>query len=174
MSTMAVPEASGSKVLNLYVETSVFGFALEDWARNRDKFTATMALFEGIRAGRFAGFVSDFTLAELGATADTALRARLLALPGAYGFRRLPVHAEAGRIARTIVEKGVVPAGKAADAEHLAMMAVHAGLDVLVSWNYRHIVNVSVKRSLVPILLELGYGIGFEIATPQEVVGQDE
>ena len=54
------------------------------------------------------------------------------------------------------------------------MMAVQTGLDVLVSWNYRHIVNVSVKRSLAPILLELGFRIGFEIATPQEVLGQDE
>jgi len=171
---MSDPAAPGSKLLNLYVETSVFGFALEDRARNRDMFTATTALFDGIRSGRFVGFVSDFSLAELGATADVALRARLLAIPGAYGLQRLPVHADAGRVARAIVERGLVPAGKAADAEHLAMVAVHVGLDVLVSWNYKHIVNVSVRRSLAPILLDLGCRIGFEIATPQEVVGQDE
>jgi hypothetical protein len=156
------------------VETPVFGFALEDRARNREMFAATTALFEGIRAGQFVGFVSDYSLAELGATADAALRARLLAIPGMYGLRRLPGHADASRVAQVLVERGLVPPGKAADAEHLAMMALHTGLDVLVSWNYRHIVNVSVKRSLTPVLLELGFRVGFEIATPQEVVGQDE
>jgi hypothetical protein len=76
-------------------------------------------------------------------------------------------------VARALVERKLVPIGKAADAEHLAMMAVYPGLDVLVSWNYRHIVNVSVKRALAPVLLDLGFRIGFEIATPQEVLGQD-
>ena len=163
-----------TRLLSLYVETSVFGFALEDRARNREMWTSTTALFDAIRAGRFAGYVSDYSLAELGATGDPDLRRRLLALPGQYGLQRLPAHPGAGDVARVLVERGLVPAGKAADAEHLAMMAVQPGLDVLVSWNYRHIVNVSVKRSLSPVLLEMGFRIGFEIATPQEVLGQDE
>ncbi len=162
------------KILNLYVETSVFGFALEDRARNQEMFTATTTLFDAIRKGRFVGYVSDFSLAELGATGDKALRTRLLELPRAFGLQHLPDHPDADRVAQVLGERGLVPPGKAADAEHLSMMAVHPGLDVLVSWNYRHIVNVSVKRSLAPVLLDLGFRIGFEIATPQEVMGQDE
>lgn len=47
-------------------------------------------------------------------------------------------------------------------------------LYVLVSRDYRHLVNVNMKRMLIPFPRKEGHHAGFEIATPQEVIGEGE
>jgi len=156
--------------LRLYIETSVFGYAIPNPKTDREKHEATISLFNKIRTGKLEGYVSEATLAELEAAPGTALRQKLLDFVTHNGLRSLPPSNEVRKLAGLIINNGLVPKSKAADAEHLAMMAVHPHLDVLVSWNYKHIVNVKVDRHLTPILLEAGYRIGFTIATPLEIV----
>lgn len=50
------------------------------------------------------------------------------------------------------------------DAVHIAIAAVN-GIDVLVSWNFKHIVNVKTKREVNAINLLNGYG-QLEIVEP--------
>jgi hypothetical protein len=46
-------------------------------------------------------------------------------------------------------------------------LATTARLDVLVSWSFRHIVNLGRIRLFNAVNLELGYGV-LEVRTPQE------
>lgn len=43
----------------------------------------------------------------------------------------------------------------------------------LISWNYRHMVNLKVKRAVNAINLKLGYR-PIEILSPEEVIGYGE
>lgn len=43
-------------------------------------------------------------------------------------------------------------------------------LDILVTWNCRHIANLSVERKVKAITLGNGYEFNFRIMTPEEVV----
>ena len=54
------------------------------------------------------------------------------------------------------------------DALHIAIATV-ARLDILVSWNFKHIVNFNKIRLFNSINFREGYGI-LEIRTPQEVI----
>ena len=68
---------------------------------------------------------------------------------------------------------GAIPLGHREDAMHVAICTVNE-VDVLVSWNFKHIVNLGRIRLFNAANLELGYGI-IEIRTPKEVLayGQD-
>ena len=75
-------------------------------------------------------------------------------------------------LADAYVAHGVVGPGSLADALHVAMATV-SGVDVLVSWNFKHIVNLGRIRLFNAVNLEQGYGL-IEIRTPQEVLYEEE
>lgn len=52
-------------------------------------------------------------------------------------------------------------------------LATVARVDVMVSWNFKHIVNFSKIRLLNAVNLEQGYGL-IEIRTPEEVIPNEE
>ena len=162
------------RLLRIYVETSVFGFAISEKPEHQDKHAYSVKLLDAIQAGKYEGYISNTTLAELSAAPDPDLRSKLLALANNPSLHRLDIGAETGALAAILIGKGIVPAAKGTDATHLAVMALYPYLDVLASWNYKHLVNVNVKRMLVPLLLSEGYRIGFEISSPEEVVRTDE
>jgi hypothetical protein len=54
------------------------------------------------------------------------------------------------------------------DAEHIAVATV-ARVDVLVSWNFKHVVNLSRIQGYNSVNLRLGYPL-LEIRTPLEVL----
>ena len=54
-----------------------------------------------------------------------------------------------------------------ADALHIAVATV-AGVDVLVSWNFKHIVNFRRIRAYNEVNRGMGYGI-LDIRTPREI-----
>ena len=59
----------------------------------------------------------------------------------------LSLNKEVVRLGRVLHNANLVPQNKLDDALHLALAAV-AGVDVLVSWNFRHMVNLKVKQDL--------------------------
>ena len=62
----------------------------------------------------------------------------------------------------------MVPVRKRNDALHIAIAAVN-GLDVLVSWNCKHIVRYKTKK-LVNIINEIAGYKRLEFNTPREVI----
>ena len=67
---------------------------------------------------------------------------------------------------------GVVVPGKLVDAQHIAIAAV-CRVDVVVSWNFVHIVNLTRIHGFNSVNLRDGYPV-LEIRTPQEVGPHEE
>ncbi len=67
---------------------------------------------------------------------------------------------------------GIVGPGSRSDAFHVALATI-GGVDVLVSWNFKHIVNLGRIRLFNAVNLEQGYGL-VEIRTPKEVLYEEE
>ncbi|RLG31870.1 hypothetical protein DRN97_08725 [Methanosarcinales archaeon] len=55
--------------------------------------------------------------------------------------RRIELTEEAVNLAGKYITEGVIGEGKLVDAEHIAIATINR-VDVLVSWNFRHIVNL--------------------------------
>ena len=75
---------------------------------------------------------------------------------------------EAEELAAAYIQDGAVAGSMRADAPHIALATVLRA-DVLVSWNFKHIVNLNRIRLFHAVNIERGYGM-IEIRTPSEVL----
>jgi hypothetical protein len=55
----------------------------------------------------------------------------------------------------------------------MALRAKGPQVDVMISWNCRHLANEFARRRLKALTLTQGYGFHFEIVTPEEVLIYD-
>jgi predicted nucleic acid-binding protein len=144
----------------IYLDTSVLGGAF-DVEFEQD----TKALLGLIRSGEMLAVISELTELELRGAPDEAqeLLAELLDL----GAEDVRLSAEAQEPANAYIAAGVVSLKYRADAVHIAL-ATLAKVDVLVSWNFKHIVNFLRIRGFNGVNLMCGYGT-LDIRSPKEV-----
>lgn len=150
--------------LRAYVDTSVFGGCFDS------KFELpSRRLFARFRSGEYVLVISDVTVKEL-ESAPEAIRSLLAQVP-LENVERWPLSPEAEQLAETYLMEGVIPGRLWFDAQHIAL-ATLAEVDVLLSWNFKHMVNLERVRGYNAVNARLGYP-RIEIRTPQEV-GSDE
>jgi len=116
--------------------------------------------------GDFVLVVSTLTLQEL-AAASTEVRRHLASVPEAHIESR-QLDAEARELAEAYIAAGVITANMRADAQHIAIATVPR-VDVLVSWNFKHIVNLYRIHGYNSVNLRKGYPT-LEIRAPREVL----
>jgi len=127
---------------------------------------SSRALWERFRTGRHTLVLSEHTIREL-AGAPPAVRGRVAEIPS-ENLVVLPDQPEAVALAEAYLKHGVLGPGSHSDALHIALATIHR-VDVLVSWNFRHIVNLGRIRLFNAVNLEQGYGV-LEIRTPREIL----
>ncbi|MBN2464263.1 PIN domain protein [candidate division WOR-3 bacterium] len=147
--------------LLIYVDASVVG-GCED----KEFRESSRALWERFCTGRHTLVLSEHTIREL-ADAPPEVRSRLTEIPTECVVV-LPDQPEAAALAQAYLEHGALGPGSHSDALHIAL-ATTGRVDVLVSWNFRHIVNLGRIRLFSAVNLEQGYGV-LEIRTPREIL----
>jgi predicted nucleic acid-binding protein len=156
------------KKLALYLDTSVISFALSGDIPDDDR-NITLKVIEQINKGRFEGFISDVVIRELGNTQDQDKREKLLKLVGSTDFNEiLSVDEEADALADKYIAEGIIPAVYRDDALHIALASAK-GLDILVSWNFKHLVKHKTRVEVGGVNTLLGYKV-IDICTPWEVI----
>lgn len=151
--------------LRIYTDASVIG-GCED-----EEFSLeSLALWQSFQQGRHLMVLSTHTLRELRG-APHKVRERVLQIPEAHQIL-LPDSAEAAELAGAYLNRGIVGPGSHADALHVALATI-GHVDVLVSWNFRHIVNLGRIRLFQSVNIEKGYGV-LEIRTPKEVLDYEQ
>jgi hypothetical protein len=150
----------------VYVETSVWGMTLENQPRALRE--PTKRFLRQCGSGVFAPYVSTVVLQEIelaGASAAT----RMVREINRLGPTALEPSEESEELAEAYLRAGVIPAKKRDDARHVVIATV-AGLQIVVSWNHRHLSNER-KRTLFNAVNRLeGYDQVLLIHTPFEVM----
>ncbi len=77
--------------------------------------------------------------------------------------------AESEELAEAYLEAGIIPLKKRDDARHIAIATV-AGLEIVVSWNHRHLANERKSDLYNAVNRLAGYGQVLLIHTPFEVM----
>ncbi len=113
--------------------------------------------------------LSELTVREL-ETAPAGVRSILKQVPVEH-IETLALSREAEELAVAYIEDGAIGARMRADALHIAL-ATWARVDVLVSWNFKHIVNLKRIHAYNAVNLKRGYPM-LEIRTPREVPGDE-
>jgi hypothetical protein len=150
--------------LRVYADTSVLGGCEdEEFAEH------SVQLMQGFVRGDRILVLSSLTIQEL-AAAPTGVRGRLASVPQAH-LETLQLDTEARELAEAYIAAGVLTTKMRADAQHIAMATV-ARVDVLVSWNFRHIVNLQRIHGYNSVNLRQGHPM-IEIRTPREVLSDE-
>ena len=98
------------------------------------------------------------------------MRSVLASVPSDH-IEALAVSPEAEDLASAYIADGAIGSRMHADALHVAL-ATLARVDVLVSWNFKHIVNLKRIHAYNAVNLKNGYPL-LEIRTPREVPGDE-
>jgi hypothetical protein len=159
--------------LSVYVETSVFGFLLDETELNRTKREATERMFEQIRDGRLVAYASELVMAELAETPDSISRRVLMELARELRFLSEPAPEEIDFLVERYMTQRAFPEDKRDDAAHVAIVVLSPAIEAMVSWNCRHLANEYNRRRLKALTLAEGYSFHFEIITPEEVLSYE-
>lgn len=149
------------KKLRIYVDTSVIGGCFDPEFREW-----SLSLMDDFRSGHFLPVLSGVTAAEIAAAPSFVreLFAELLSLPA----QMLEVTEEALSLAESYEARSVLSARFRNDMLHVALATISEA-DVLVSWNFRHIVRLDKIRLFSAVNLEQGYK-PVSIYSPREVI----
>ena len=149
----------------IYLDTSVFGgffdLEFEKW---------TKILFEKISQGKYKILYSQLTDREL-SHAPKRVKELVLTIPENQ-IEVVEITEEAKELANKYISENVVGKTSIADCIHISLATIYDA-DILVSWNYKHIVNISKIRGYNSINYRLGHKI-LEIRTPREILDYEE
>lgn len=156
--------------LLLYIETSVVSYLTGRPSQNpiiAGHQAATQELW-AVLSGMFSPYISDLLLQEAGKGDPVQAKTRLDAVDG---LMALDVDQEVEQVAGMLIENGAVPAKCTEDAVHIAVAAVN-GMDLIVTWNFKHINNPVMKQKMRDVLMSAGYRLP-EICSPDELLEAD-
>jgi len=149
----------------IYLDTSVFG-ALCD-PDLPDRLLATRWVLDGLARERWEGFISTLVLEEVDRAPATV---RITVELRRSGVIVLEESAESLEIARLYMASAAMPANAEYDARHLAVATVN-GIHAVVSWNFRHMVNLDRRRQINAINLRESLPL-LDIVSPWEIVDE--
>lgn len=151
--------------LRVYIDTSVVGGCLD-----KEFKEVSVKLIDKLRKGEMIAVISELTTFEL-KKAPREIQDILKEIPK-KNIEYVELTEEAVNLAHEYISDRILGEGKLADAEHIAIATV-SRVDVIVSWNFRHIVNLRKIRGFNSINLKLGYPL-LEIRSPRELITYEE
>jgi predicted nucleic acid-binding protein len=157
------------KKLKIYLETTVFNFKFAE--DSPDKRQDTIQLFNEINQGKYIPYTSNYVLQEL-LRAEEPKRTEMVNLIEQYNVHVLPADENAERLADKYVSENIIPEKYKTDGIHIAMATIN-DMDIIVSYNFHHIVKLKTIIGTESINIREGYKkIG--IYSPTDVIENDE
>jgi predicted nucleic acid-binding protein len=149
----------------IYIDTSVIGGYFDE------EFEAdTRLFFERIFNKDFDIFISEISTVEL-LQAPEHVKEVMGQIPSDC-LTKLEFSEDAQELASNYLKEKILGAASLNDAYHIAIATANR-IDILVSWNFRHIVNVDKIRLFNAVNLKLGYPV-IDIRSPNELIKYED
>lgn len=160
------------KKLRIYLDTSVVNFL---FAEDAPDFRRVTEDFFTRHAQKYELFASEVLLVEISRDPNAEHRQRLLGVLEQYPIAVLPTdrREEVERLAELYLSRRAIPASKRDDAFHVAYATVF-GLDILLSWNFKHLANVRREKLIAEINRAAGYPELLRLLSPLEVEDENQ
>jgi predicted nucleic acid-binding protein len=137
-----------------------------------EKEADTRRLWEDIKSGKYDVTLSELTYAEVDRCPDESkhafMRAALAEIPNTY----VEQNKEAERLSALYVEVGGLPPKSKEDALHIAIATI-SGCDAVLSWNFKHIVNLRAMAAVDSVNMKEGYRL-IRILSPSMMLVEEE
>lgn len=152
------------RIPRLYFDTSVFGGIYDIEFQNE-----TALLFQMVMKGKIICVYSDLCELEL-ENAPEKVRNHFMNLDKSK-TEFLEITEEVSNLAEEYIKEKVVGETSIDDCRHIACATINK-VDFLVSWNFKHIVNIFRIRGYNAINIKNGYG-QIDIRSPKDIIGND-
>ena len=150
--------------LRIYIDTSVIGGCFDEefqeWSNK---------LFEEFISGKKIAVISDVTLEEID-NAPKKVRENLNRIPR-INIEFILLNQEAKDLSYSYINEGIVSKKSLLDTRHIALATINK-VDVIVSWNFKHIVNYNKIKLYNSVNLKLGYSY-IEVRNPRELIDEN-
>jgi predicted nucleic acid-binding protein len=152
-----------SKKLILYLDTSVIG-GYYDVEFEQE----TQWLFQAIKNSEYDVVISDLTLKEL---IKAPQNVKTLLRDLSINFKEIIASPECIELANKYLKEKVVGQTSLEDCVHIATATIYKA-DILVSWNFKHIVNVMRIRGYNAVNMKYGYPT-IDIRSPKDLISYE-
>lgn len=149
------------KKWKVYLDTSVISHLLQDDAP--EKMADTRTLWEMFKNGKYDVYLSTVTLREIQECPEPK-RTQLVDCLNEIEFITLDITDEVVIMAEKIIDMGILTKKSFDDCQHIGAAIINE-CDCIISWNFKHIVNVKTIRGVRAITNLEGYKI-IEIWSP--------
>ncbi len=153
------------KKLKIYLDASIPSAYYDE--REPIRRNITQNWWKDIMLQEYKVYISEITVTELNETTNPSLRNNLLELVKPIIVLNVPE--EARDLAQAYIDNEIIPEDYLPDALHIAITTLH-GLDILVSWNFKHLVNPVTRRKIKGVNLLKNYK-DIDIVSPEELGG---
>ena len=141
------------KKLKIYTDTSVISHLYApdrpDWEKD------TRKLWKDVQAGEYEVYISPVVIGEVMDCAEPK-RSVLLEYLGAIHHTELQEIDEVLELANQYLEAGILRQKSFDDCQHIAYACVY-NCDMLVSWNFKHMVNIKTIAGVKSVNALAGY-----------------
>ena len=148
-------------IQRFYFDTSVLGGVFDIEFEKHSTI-----LMEKVKLGQVKIVVSNVTEREI-MNARKEIRDFYTSLPKEF-IEFVELSPDGIKLAETYIKEKVVGETHFDDCLHIAVATIN-NVDILVSWNFKHIVNIYRIRGYNSVNLKLGYKT-LEIRSPKEIV----
>ena len=155
----------------MYLDTSVINFLFAEDAP--ESCEVTTRFFEDyVRCGLYDTYVSSLVIDEIMRLRDDERRGILLNVISMYNLDVIQVsdsEVQTLTLAEQYLNEGILPRSEVDDAIHVAVATVNE-MDVLLSWNFKHLANINKEFRFREVNRRNGYTKPLRLCTPWEMM----
>lgn len=129
------------KKIKYYLDTTIFNFVFAEG--DTAKKDITVKLFKDLPSISNGIYISDEVIREIN-RAPEPRKSQLVGQLEETNPLLLEVDIEAEELAERYVKEGIIPERYRSDAVHIAVAVIN-GIEVIVSWNFEHIVKLKTR-----------------------------
>lgn len=151
------------KLKKVYLDTSVPNFIFADDAP--EKQAVTKKFFKLVKQGKITAVVSTLVDEEI---SRASIEKQKQINRVMKNLNRLKLTDKAQILAEEYLKQGIASQKFTDDAYHLAIVTI-SKISILVSWNFKHLVNPKTKELVNQVNKRKGYQ-NIQIVTPEELI----
>jgi len=158
------------KKLKIYLDTSIIGYLYQE--TQPEKMADTQKLWEQIKNGVYETVISELLFEELSNNPNEEIKNILLEFLAQIDYEITPLTSEIENLAVSIISHGILTKKSYQDCLHIATALVH-NCNLLVSWNFKHLVNIRTINGVRAISNLEGYR-NIDIITPTSLIQEGD
>jgi predicted nucleic acid-binding protein len=157
------------KKLKIYIDTSVISHLQAD--DTPDRMMKTHKFWENLDIREYEFYISELVMAEINNCPEPK-RSYLESLLRQAPLLLLELDDEVFELAEKYIDEGIFPIKYRDDAIHVALASVY-NCNVVVSWNFKHMVKIRTILGVNGINKLMGY-LEIEIVTPEFITEEED